>query len=108
MKHSLELTEVIKALRKDLTIAADYAEGEEIRFNVDSIDVELQTVVEKEANIDIGGKIKFWVLDIDAKTSGKYAKATTHKIKLHLKPVKITVDKDGNETSNELQINDKA
>ena len=31
MKHSLELTEVIKQLRKDLTLAANYAEGEAIR-----------------------------------------------------------------------------
>jgi len=107
MKHSLELTEVIKELRKNLTRAADYAEGKKIRFNVDSIDVELQTVIEKEGGVELGGKIKFWVLDVDAKASGKYAKATTHKIKLHLKPVKVTVDKDGNETSNELQINDE-
>ena len=107
MANSLELVEVIKSLREDLNLAIRSGEGHELRFNVDTIEVELQTAVEKEGSLEGGGKIKFWVLDIDGKVSGKYKKATTHKIKLNLTPILVTTDKNGNKTSNTVQINDK-
>lgn len=86
----LELAEVIKALRHEIYLAKQGAEGETLRFNVDSIDVEFETSVEIEGDLELGGKIKFFVFDVDAKGSGKFNNATTHKIKLSLKPVDIT------------------
>jgi hypothetical protein len=83
----LELAEVIKALRTELYKAKQNAEGETIRFNVNSVDVEFETAVEYVLDGEAGGKIKFFVFDVDAKGSAEYKNATTHKIKLSLKPV---------------------
>ncbi|MFI3199493.1 MAG: hypothetical protein QX196_14355 [Methylococcaceae bacterium] len=83
----LELAEVIKALRTELYKAKQNAEGESIRFNVNSVDVEFETAVEYVGTAEAGGKIKFFVFDVDAKGSAEFKNATTHKIKLSLKPV---------------------
>ena len=83
----LELAEVIKALRNELYKAKQAGAGETIRFNVDSVDVEFETAVEYVGTAEAGGKIKFYVFDVDAKGSAEYKNATTHKIKLSLKPV---------------------
>jgi Trypsin-co-occurring domain 2 len=83
----LELAEVIKALRTELYQAKQNAEGESIRFNVDTVDVEFETTVEYVGTAEAGGKIKFYVFNVDAKGSAEYKNATTHKIKLSLKPV---------------------
>lgn len=83
--NSFELSEVIKALRDDLAKAQTQGDGQSVRFNVTNVDIELQTVIEKEAST--GAKIKFLVVDADA--NGKYKNAITHKIKLSLQAVQI-------------------
>lgn len=85
MSDSIELVDVIKKLREDIAFAIDDGEQQDIRFNVNSIDVELQTVIKKEAN----GGIKFEVFNIGANAEGKLNKSTTHKIKLNLTPFNI-------------------
>lgn len=94
MVDKLQLAEVVQALREELDTAKLQAEGHNIRFNVDNIEVEFQTAVELEASATGGGKLKFWVLDIDAKASGKYKNATTHKIKLNLSPIDTASEAD--------------
>lgn len=84
-QNPLELAEVIQTLRENLAEAQSQGVGQNIRFNVNSVEVELQTVVEKEAGA--GGKIKFWV--VDGELSGKYKNSVTHKIKLSLQAVDI-------------------
>lgn len=84
--NPLELAEVIQALRENLVEAQSRVDGQNIRFNVTNIDVELQTVVEKEASL--GAEVKFWVLNVSA--NGKYKNAITHKIKLSLQAVDKT------------------
>jgi hypothetical protein len=86
----LELAEVIQALRKELYTAKQTSNGETIRFNVNSVDVEFETAVEYVLDGEAGGKIKFFVFDADAKGSAEYKNATTHKIKLSLQPVDET------------------
>lgn len=83
----LELAEVIKALRDELYKAKKTGAGETIRFNVNSVDVEFETAVEYVVDAEAGGKIKFFVFDVDAKGSAEYKNAITHKIKLSLQPV---------------------
>lgn len=85
-QNPLELAEVIQTLRESLAEAQSKGDGQSIRFNVNSVDIELQTVVEKEAGA--GGKIKFWV--VDGELSGKYKNSVTHKIKLSLQAVDMT------------------
>jgi polyisoprenoid-binding protein YceI len=99
MSQKLELAQVIKALRSEIYTAKQQAEGETIRFNINSVDVEFETTVEVEGNLELGGKIKFYVFDVDAKGSGTVNKATTHKIKLSLQPV------DEGNTNSENQSN---
>ncbi len=110
MGQKLELAAVIKALREELNTAKLAGEGHDIRFNVNNLEVEFQTVVEMEVGADLVGKIKFLVLDLEAKLSGKYKNAVTHKVKLNLTPVdaKKTPEEIAITGSNALQINDKA
>ncbi|MEZ5475929.1 MAG: trypco2 family protein [Thiolinea sp.] len=89
MGQKLELAEVMQALREEIGQAQWAAQGHDIKFNLNNIEVEFQTVVEKEGGGEVGGKIKFWVLDVDAKASGKYKKAVTQKVKLSLTPKQI-------------------
>lgn len=100
--NPLELAEVIKALRENLIEAQSQGEGQNIRFNVTNVDVELQTVIEKEAGG--GAKVKFWV--VEANANGKYKDSTTHKIKLSLQAVDMTKTTTG-EQNNSLLVNDK-
>ncbi|QSB03105.1 hypothetical protein JWZ98_09330 [Methylomonas sp. EFPC1] len=83
----LNLAEVIQELRQSLVTASMHGEAETIRFNVNSVEVELQMVVEKSVGGKAGGKFNFWVLGgIDAEASASYKNAVTHKIKLSLEP----------------------
>jgi hypothetical protein len=90
MPQKLELAEVIQALREELIKAQKVGNKKKIRFNLNNIEVEFQTAVEKEVGGDVGGKIKFWVVDADAKASGKYKKSALHKIKLTLQAVDLS------------------
>jgi hypothetical protein len=89
----LELAKVIEALRRELCEAKLAGAGESIRFNVNSIDIEFETVVKYGASGEAGSKIRFFVLDVDAKGKAEYGNATTQKIKLNLQVVdKDTID----------------
>ncbi|MBI4652449.1 hypothetical protein HY745_14475 [Candidatus Desantisbacteria bacterium] len=89
-KDLIQLSTMLQDLRKELQISFGKAEKESLRFNLNSIDLELQVVVTKEANASAG--TKFWVLDTNAGI--KYGDTITHTIKLSMKPVMY--DKDGN------------
>jgi hypothetical protein len=102
MTQKLELAVVIKALREELQQAQITGEGQDIRFQTNSIEVEFQTVVDYEVGAEGGVKIKFLVLDIDAKGTGKYKRSQTHKIKLSLMPRKQNPDG----TSSDLMLSD--
>ena len=87
MGHKLELAAVLEALRGELNIAKREGDRDELRFNIDNLEIELQTVVEKKVAGEAGGKIRFWVLDADTKANGEYKDTVTQKIKLTLKVV---------------------
>lgn len=107
-KNQLELAEVIQALRTELIAAQQQGQGETIKFNLNTVEVELETVVEKEAGASATGKIKFWVLNADAEVSGKYKHAAKQKIKLSLEAVEIVKNPDGTTLENKAKIGDKA
>jgi hypothetical protein len=86
MSNEFELADVIHTLRENLTEAQRRGFGQNIHFDVTNIDVELQTVVEKEG----GGGLKFKVLSaLEVDGNGKYKNAVTQKIKLSLQAVEI-------------------
>ena len=84
MAKKLELAEVITALRNELSIAKQAGDGQAIRFNINSVDVELETTVEYDASVEVGSKIKFFVFDADAKGKAGAKQGAKHKIKLSL------------------------
>lgn len=87
MGQKLELAAVIDALREELNIAKRNGEGQDIRFNINNVDIELQTVVERKVDAGVSGKVRFWVIDADAKANGELKDAVTQKIKLSLQVV---------------------
>ena len=105
---ALELADVIKALRQELINAQPVGQDEKIRFNVNNVEVELETVVEKEVGGKGKGKIRFWVVDVDAEVNGKYKNASRQKIKLSLEPVDVIQNPDGTTSTPRSQIHDKA
>jgi hypothetical protein len=86
MTDTLELAAVIKALRHELITAQQESDGEDIRFSVNNLEVELETVVEKEADGKGGFKIRLGVVDASLEAGAKYKTAAKQKIKLSLKP----------------------
>lgn len=89
---TLELADVIKALRQELISAQQEGENKGIRFNVNNVEVELETVVGKEAVAGGGFKTKFFVIDMNADANVKFTNASKQKIKLCLEAVDVKPD----------------
>lgn len=79
----IPLAEAIRALRSELVKAARQGAGEEVRFALGPIDLELQ--VEASAEAGLSGGIKFWLVSLGG--SGTRRSAATHTVKLSLTPV---------------------
>jgi hypothetical protein len=84
MMEKLALSDVIFQLRDELEAASNKAEGANLTFEVQDIDLELQVVVTREGKTGI--KAKFWVLEANAE--GKLGDAVTQKVRLKLKAAK--------------------
>jgi hypothetical protein len=82
MKDGVELRTVIEKLREELSALTEKVDGEDLRFAVEAVDVELHVGVTKEGTA--GAKAKFWVLELGGE--GKYGMERTQTIKLSLKP----------------------
>ncbi|GAB0150498.1 hypothetical protein McPS_32400 [Marichromatium sp. PS1] len=98
MKDGTPLADTLKELRRELEEAWREGEGKDIRFGVDSIDVELQVTVSKSA--EAGADFKLWVINGDAK--GEVAGESLQKLHLTLSPYRV--DDKGNREP--LLIND--
>ncbi|SHN36222.1 trypco2 family protein [Actinacidiphila paucisporea] len=78
----IELASVIKDLREELQRAIEAGKGEELRFELGPIELEVSVVVDRS---DGGhGKVRFWVVDL----GGEHKKDTSNnqRIKLSLTP----------------------
>ena len=106
MTDTLELAAVIKALRQELITAQQEGTGKDIRFNVNSVEIELETVVEIAGDGKGGFKIKFGVVEANAEAGGHYKNATKQKIKLSLGAVNVIQNSDGSITTHTSLIND--
>lgn len=80
--EKLELAEMIKGLRAQLTEAQKDGEGENVRFTVE--DVELELEIAAEGKVEGGVSAKFYVLTSHFKAEKK--DSAKHKLKLKLKP----------------------
>ena len=99
----VELSEVIASLRKDLVRAMEAGEDESLKFEVNHIEVELHTTIERSTELKSEGKgaLKFLV-EIGASLSGAESNRTaqSHLIRMNLTPLKKN---DDNKTSAKFQ-----
>jgi hypothetical protein len=79
---AVALADVVANLRAELIEAMRAGEGEELRFELGPVEVELTVAVDREAKP--GAKVKFWVLELGAET--KLGATRTQRIKLILDP----------------------
>lgn len=91
MSQKIELAEAIGQLRAQLNQAIKKGKGEDLRFEVQDLELELQVVVTKEAKAS--GKaeagVKFWLLGAGkAEVGGELSRETAElqKIRLKLRP----------------------
>lgn len=82
LKHLIPLTDLVTALRAQLLEAQTAATGQDLRFEVAEVELELTVATTQEHAGGVG--IKFWAVSADARA--KEIAALTHKVKLKLKP----------------------
>lgn len=78
----VELAELISELRRELQTAREAGSGEELRFELGPIELEMTVAIHKEAGG--GGKIRFWVVELGS--DGSYGNESTQRIKLTIQP----------------------
>jgi NTP-dependent ternary system trypsin peptidase co-occuring protein len=78
----IELAEVLSELRAELDRARLEAEGSALRFGLGPVELEVTLALGREGTA--GGKVKFWVAEVNAE--GKLSATSTQRIKLTLNP----------------------
>ena len=81
-RRVIELASMIKDLRDELERAIAAGEGEQLRFELGPIEMEVTVVVGQSK--DTNGKVKFWVVEAGADRTND--SATTQRLKLALTP----------------------
>ncbi|GGW78504.1 trypco2 family protein [Streptomyces lomondensis] len=78
----IELSDMIRELRQQLTAALVDGEGEAVRFELGPVEIEATVAVSREAGAD--AKVRLWV--VDAGANGRYAQDRTQRITVTLTP----------------------
>lgn len=78
----IELADLIEELRAELDRARQAGTGSELRFGLGPVELEVTVALGREGKT--GGKIKFWVAEVNA--DGKLSSTSTQRIKLTLNP----------------------
>jgi hypothetical protein len=82
----IELAEVIRQLRLELDRARGAAEGEDLRFELGPIDLEVTVGLEAVGGAE--GKVRFWVVELGG--DARATSTSTQRIKLTLHPTVST------------------
>ncbi|MEU9976074.1 trypco2 family protein [Streptomyces sp. NPDC051014] len=80
--ENVELTAAVQGLRDQLIASMDAADGQQIRFEVEEINLEFSIELRRDASVKAG--FKAWVVASDAQLG--VAHNTTHKVSVKLKP----------------------
>jgi len=85
----IELSDVLTHLRSELAEAKELAKDDStgILFDLQDIEVELQTVVSTTRGADGKFSAKLYVLSLEAGANAQYEHAVTQTLKFKLKPV---------------------
>ncbi|MFI9149861.1 trypco2 family protein [Streptomyces sp. NPDC053367] len=78
----IELSDLIREVRRQLTAAAADGADETVRFEVGPVEIEASVAVTHEAGAD--AKVRLWVVDTGA--NGKYTQAQTQRVTVTLTP----------------------
>jgi hypothetical protein len=78
----IELADVIRQLRVELDRARTAGEGEDLRFELGPIEMEVS--VELQAEGGGGAKVRFWVVEVGG--DARATSASTQRVKLTLHP----------------------
>ncbi|MFE7354478.1 trypco2 family protein [Streptomyces sp. NPDC057543] len=99
----IELAELLASLRSEINRARLEADNQDVKFRIDSIDLELQVAVEKSAEGNAG--VRFWVVSLGGKATAKSTQ--THTVKLSLTAETDTGDlvRTGDDVSDLLATN---
>ncbi|WP_329167722.1 hypothetical protein OG709_25100 [Streptomyces sp. NBC_01267] len=79
----IELARVIRDLREELEQAIVSGEGEALRFELGTIELELSVAVERAGHAE--AKVRFWVVESGANTTA--SRTSTQLIKMALQPI---------------------
>lgn len=83
MDGAVELADMIGQLRQELSRAMVAGEHADLRFEAETVELELAIGVEKARQP--GARVRFWVFDVGADV--RHASTATQKITLVLRPV---------------------
>jgi hypothetical protein len=107
----LSLSDAIESIRSELIKAQLRGKGEEMRFEV--VDIELELEIAGEVSKSTGFKASWWVVTGEVGTQSK--ESTRHKLKVKLNPigidgrsVKVSKELDSNPQVEELDQNPKS
>ncbi|MFR9726776.1 trypco2 family protein [Streptomyces sp. MS19] len=78
----IQLAELIAQLRRELADAVAAGDGEPLRFELGSVEVEATVTVDREATAD--GRVRFWVVETGG--GARAAHGETQRITLTLQP----------------------
>jgi hypothetical protein len=87
-RHVIELSEMIRQLRRELDAAMVDGAGERVRFELGPVEIETTVAVDREA--EANGKVRFWV--VEAGGSGRDTRSRTQRITLTLQPKAVAPD----------------
>ncbi|MFE6787782.1 trypco2 family protein [Streptomyces sp. NPDC057680] len=76
----IELADLLASLRSEISRARLESTNADVKFRIDSIDLELQVTVERSAEANAG--VKFWVVSLGGRAAGRNAQ--THTVRLTL------------------------
>jgi hypothetical protein len=82
----IELAEVVSQLRYELQAAMLARPDDGLRFELGPVEIEAVVAVEKQRSG--GGRVRFYVMDLDG--NGQLTASQTQRIKLVLQPVSAT------------------
>ncbi|MEI6138944.1 MAG: trypco2 family protein [Mariniphaga sp.] len=82
INNNIQLSQMIETLRSELENSIELSKGKELRFSIESIELELKVVVTNDTIGKVGAK--FWV--VNAEGEHQFSKENIHTFKLVLKP----------------------
>ena len=83
---TIPLAEVVQELRRQLQQATKAAEGEDLRFTVEDLELELQVVVTKDVSAKAGFSFSVLLGQGSAEASAGYEKSLVQTVKIKLRP----------------------